>query len=454
MGGRARVMSASESSRMRGLAGRRIVRERIGERAPILFLLGAGAISLAVAIVAGILAARTVGTNDALEDVQSSGEWIAYSVGEPNLSEALIAGDQKAVEDFDRLIRTQVLSNVAVRVKLWSTDGRIIYSDEPRLIGRTFGLRPEESEALQNDETLAAISENDDPANEFEADLGPLLQVYVPVQGPGGERLLFEMYFAYDVVTDHTSKTGLALLPIILASLFVVGIIHVPVALNMSTHLRRHQIQREGLLRRAIEASELERRRVAADLHDGVIQELAAASIGLAAVDELMPSGDYSEVVDLVRRSGDAIRASIGDLRSLVVDIYPPRLREQGIESVIADLLDSAADAGLATSFETQSTPDLAPEMEVLAYRTVRESVQNTLKHANARTLRVTMSNGARPFVVEIVDDGNGFSPDVAPGDGHLGLRLLSDLATDLGAELSVVSTPGNGTLVRLEAAL
>jgi len=87
-----------------------------------------------------------------------------------------------------------------------------------------------------------------------------------------------------------------------------------------------------------------------------------------------------------------------------------------------------------------------------LAFRTVRESVHNTIKHAQAQTLRVEITNGTSPFVVEITDDGKGFSPDVPPETGHQGLRLLSDLAADLGAKLEVISAPGDGTLVRLAA--
>jgi hypothetical protein len=178
-------------SRFGGRTGRPVGRGRIVERAPILYLLAAGAASIAISIVAGFLASRTVGTNDALEEVQVAGEWIAHTVGEPNLSEELVAGNQGALEDFDRIVRDQVLSHSPVRVKLWSADGRIIYSDEPTLIGRTFGLRANELDALHNRKTLAAVAEIGDPATESEAGLGRLLQVYVPVQAPSGEALLF-----------------------------------------------------------------------------------------------------------------------------------------------------------------------------------------------------------------------------------------------------------------------
>jgi signal transduction histidine kinase len=438
-------------NRIGGRTGHQARRERIGEQAPIVFLLTAGAVSIAIAVVAGVLASRTVGTNDAIEEVRVAGKWIAHTVGEPNLSDELIAGDRGALEDFDQIVRDQVLSNSPVRVKLWSADGRVIYSDEPALIGRTFGLKSEELEALRSGETLAAIAEIADPANESETDLGPLLQVYVPVQAPGGEELLFEMYFPYDLVTAHSSKTWLALIPIIFGSVFVVGIIHVPLAMNMSTRLRRHQEQREGLLQRAIEAANLERRRVAADLHDGVVQDLATISFRLAALENLIEKGDHPEILDGVHRSADSIRAVIASLRALMVDIYPPNLREEGLESALAKLLDPAKEAGLATSLEIKGSPRLTPELELLTYRMVRESIHNTLKHAGARNLRVTISNTTHPLEVEITDDGAGFSAVDDARDGHLGLKLLSDLARDLAADVEVSSIPGRGTSVRLE---
>jgi signal transduction histidine kinase len=252
------------------------------------------------------------------------------------------------------------------------------------------------------------------------------------------------MYFPYDLVTAHSSKTWLALIPIIFGSLLVLGIIHVPLALNMSTRLRRHQEQREGLLQRAIEASNLERRRVAA-------QDLATVSFRLAALEDPIRKGDHAEALDRVHRSADSVRSSIADLRTLMVDIYPPNLREDGLERAIAQLLDTAEEAGLATSFEIKGSPHLTPELEVLTYRTVRESLHNTLKHADARNLRVTISNTTHPLEVEIADDGTGFSAGDDPRDGHLGLKLLSDLAGDLEADLEVSSIPGQGTSVRLE---
>ncbi len=427
-------------------------RRRLGERGLVSYLLIVGAVTLAVAIGAGYFASGRVGMHIAVDEALAAGDWIANTIAEPNVTDALLAGDQSSIEEFDRLFQQHVLSKSAVRVKLWTADGRIVYSDEPRLIGETFELGADEVAALQDDAVLSKVGDPDEPENRFEADLGRVLQVYKPVQTVGGERLLFEVYFSYDVVTTHSRHVWTALAPIIFAAVLVLGIVHVPLAMSLSRYQQRHRAQREKLLRRAVETSNLERRRVAADLHDGVIQDLTATSFGLAAVEGLMSDVDNPEVGELVSRSVDSIRASVADLRSLVVDIYPPNLRERGVEGVIADLLDSAAKAGLATSFETQGSTDLTPDLEVLAYRTVREAVHNTIKHADAHTLRVEISNGTHPLVVEITDDGKGFAPDIAPGEGHLGLQLLSDLAGDLGAELEVISTPGEGTLVRLAA--
>ena len=427
-------------------------RGRLGDRGLVTYLLILGALSFSVAVVAGYIASGRVGMHIAVDEALAAGDWIANTIAEPNLTDDLLAGDQSSLEEFDRLVQEHVLSTAALRVKLWTADGRIVYSDEPRLIGETFELGADEAAALQNDAVLSEVGDPDEPENRFEADLGPVLQVYRPVQTARGERLLFEVYFSYEVVTTHSRHVWTALAPIILAGVLVLGIVHVPLVLSLSRYQQRTRVQREKLLRRAVETSNLERRRVAADLHDGVIQDLTATSFSLAAAEELVSDVDDPELGELVARSVDSIRASVAGLRALVVDIYPPNLRERGVEGVIGDLLDSAAEAGLATSFETRGSPDLTPELEMLAYRTVREAVHNTIKHANAHTLRVEISNGTHPLVVEITDDGKGFSPDIAPGDGHLGLQLLSDLAGDLGAKLEVISTPGEGTLVRLAA--
>src|SRR6185437_13589106 len=102
----------------------------------------------------------------------------------------------------------------------------------------------------------------------------------------------------------------------------------------------------EALLQRALDASELERRRIAADLHDGTVQELVGASYALAAARErLGPNG--GEPAQALDSAAATARKAVGELRTLMVDIYPPRLREAGLPSVLRDLAAKVEEQGI-----------------------------------------------------------------------------------------------------------
>jgi signal transduction histidine kinase len=438
-----------------GRSGRRLVPDRARPGRLFPYFLIAGLIALAVATTTGLLASKRAAEAVAIDEVRELGESFVATVVEPNLTPDLLAGNQQAIAAFDQLIRDQILSDLAIRVRLSAPDGRILYADEPELIGETQGVEVEKAWALLQEQQSAIVAEFDEAGNQLEAQFGRLLQVFVPVETSSGEKLLLEIDSPFEsAAASHSRQIWAAFVPIIFGAVLVLGVLHLPLVWDMTRRLQQSQDEREELLGRAIEASNLEDLRIATELHDGVIQDLAANSFNLAAVDGLIQDGDYPEVRDLVHSSASSIRASILALRELIVEIYPPNLRDEGMDSVIEKFLATAAKDGLRTSFETQGFPDLPPELELLAYRTVRESVRNTVKHAAAEHLCIKVSDGTRPFVVEVTDDGKGFSGDEAPESGHFGLRLLSDLARDLGAKLDVVSAPGQGTSVRLEAIL
>jgi signal transduction histidine kinase len=415
----------------------------------------AGLIALAVATATGLLASRRAAEAVAIDEVREMGESIVSTVVEPILSPALVAGDQRAVDAFDQLVRDEILSEVAVGVTVLARSGTILYANEPGLIGESQRIGTEEALALQEEPRSALVTEFDEARSPLEARFGRLLRVHVPVDTSGGEKLLIVIDSPYETaVGSHSRQIWAAFGPVIFGAVLVLGVLHIPLVWDMTRRLQQSQDEREELVGRAIEASNLEDLRIANELHDGVIQDLTANSFSLAAVDGLIRDGDYPEASDLVQESASSIRASILALREVITEIYPPDLRDEGMDSVIEELLISAAKNGLQTSYETQGFPDLTPELDLLTYRTVRESVRNTLKHAEAEHLCIKVSDGTRPFVVEVADDGKGFSVDEAPESGHIGLRLLSDMARDLGAKLKVVSAPGQGTSVRLEAVL
>lgn len=404
-----------------------------------------------VAIGGGSLfASQQAGEAEAMSDVRTLTQVVAKTVVEPNLTAALVAGDQDAIDGLDRIITSRVLDATTVRVKLWDAEGRIVYSDDERLIGERHELGEDKTESLSSGQVVSEISSLDGPENRFEANQGQLLEVYLPVMGPGGEPLLYESYFAISEVTDSASRIRAEFVPIIVAALALMEALHLGLAWGLSRRLQRNLKDRERLLQRAIDASDLERRRIAADLHDGVVQDLVGTSFAVTAAAESSNHHAPELAADL-RTASVGTRRSLQSLRSLLVDIYPPNLDEQGLESALVDLLAPASNLGIETDLTMTNVEPHSSESTALVYRVVQEAVRNVFRHAKATSLSICIEQRPDTTLATIADNGAGFSTDNAPTNGHFGLRLLGDLTADAGAEFVVESTPGSGTTLRLE---
>ena len=175
--------------------------------------------------------------------------------------------------------------------------------------------------------------------------------------------------------------------PITIGALIVLELVQIPLAWSMARRLQASQRERERLLRHALDASDAERRRIASDLHDGVVQELTGVSLSLAAQGRSDSIG-RQQVLD----ASSAIRTSIKSLRSLLVEIYPPNLQEEGLQSAIGDLLSGLT----ARGFETRLEADLGeavvdPEAAGLIYRAAQESLRNVVSHSGATHVRVEL---------------------------------------------------------------
>jgi signal transduction histidine kinase len=209
--------------------------------------------------------------------------------------------------------------------------------------------------------------------------------------------------------------------------------------------------EREELARQALDASEAERRRIARDLHDGVVQDLAGVSYSLSA---LTRRGDGA-APEIAAAEG-TVRASIAALRSLLVDLYPPDLAEIGLPSALSDLLSRAEDEGLSTALDATAFTDPVPvHLAQPLYRIAQEAVRNVVAHAGASRIDVTLSTGERCARLSVVDDGRGIGDGgPAAGAGHLGLQSMTDLARGVGGTVRVSGESGRGTTVLVEVPL
>ena len=200
----------------------------------------------------------------------------------PYLDDDAVEMDSAALDEVHTAIKNLVLQGSLVRVKIWSEDGTIIYSDEPRLIGQQFDLGDDELAVLLNGGQGAEVSDLSEPENQYETE-SKLLEVYTHAETESGTPLLFETYFRYSGVTDVGQQLWSQFAPITLGALIVLELVQIPLAWSMARRLHASQQDQERLLRAALDASDTERRRIASDLHDGVVQELAGVSLALAA---------------------------------------------------------------------------------------------------------------------------------------------------------------------------
>jgi two-component system NarL family sensor kinase len=232
-----------------------------------------------------------------------------------------------------------------------------------------------------------------------------------------------------------------AFAPALLLTLIALGVAQIPLAWSLARRVRRGAY-------RALEASELERRRVARDLHDGVVQNLAGVSYSLAAAAGRI-DGEPAAMVD---KAAEETRECIRELRTLLVDIYPPALQQSGLPAALADLASTLRARDIAVDLDVDSSLDVGPEQERLLYRAAQEALRNVARHSDAEHVNVHAGRVNGHATLRVEDDGRGF----APGEGeerrrHFGLRMLADLAADAGGELTIHSEPGAGTRVRME---
>jgi two-component system, NarL family, sensor kinase len=410
------------------------------------FALGGLGVVVALAVV-GVAITRHVGSGEAVRGAKVEAGLAGRGIVQPALRPGLLRGEAAAIDRVDRVVRAGVLRDGIVRVKIWSPGGRILYSDEPRLIGQRYRLGEDDADALRRGGVEAEISDLNRPENRFERRWSKLLEVYLPITMPNtGERLLFETYTRYSSISASEHRLWLAFLPWILGALLLLWLVQVPLAARLVRRLAQGQRDREALLRRALDASDLERRRIARDLHDGVVQDLAGVSYSLAATAE---SAESPEIAAALRDGAASTRQALRALRGLLVEIYPPDLHRTGLRAALSDLVAPLSARGLETRLDAPDL-ELPPEAEATLFRAAQEAIRNAASHSGATQLDVALAQTNGSVTLSVHDDGRGFDPAEQP-EGHFGLRMMRDLLREAGGSLTVESSPGEGTTVRAE---
>ena len=375
--------------------------------------------------------AQTLAKQEVLELTQKLAD---YAIG-PVISSGLATGSESAVEQIDARMTPWMSDEMILRIKVWDANGKVLYSDVSELIGETFPLEEWAEEMLAGGPGLVTLGPQDEGENIFEAGSEDLVEAYVLAGAGTHEPLLFEMYFHADIVRKPERMMLVGMIPVFVVALGVLQAAQLIPGINLAKRVQRYQRARRALLQQAIQAGEQERARLARDLHDDIIQDLA----GLAYALEASP-GDGGPA------SSEILQEGIRKLREVTSDLYSTPVSAAELPMALSTLVERTRSKGIRTKVEMTEPLTLDVQQSTMLYRVGREALVNIIKHSEAKSVLLSLLPSGGRWTMSIVDDGKGFDLLAAGDEKHFGLRMMSDAAEMVGARLTLVSTPGGGT--------
>jgi len=217
------------------------------------------------------------------------------------------------------------------------------------------------------------------------------------------------------------------------------------------------QEERERALTKVLDAAQQERIRLAADLHDGPVQELTAMTYGLERVDRRLQARGPDAARELLGEQKEALVDVTRTLRNLLSELRPPAIDQHGLAGALklhGDAFAKQAKIDVEVDARVDSRPK--PEVETIVYRVTQEALTNVAKHAQASHVRVHLTADQHTVDLTIRDDGIGFDPAQAArllNDGHYGLAGMRERVELGGGRLELDSQPGHGTTIHVSLA-
>jgi signal transduction histidine kinase len=436
-------------------------------------------VSLALVVVGGVSLGWVLGQlieTSAINDTTSVTALYVESFVAPDLQSLATSSSltQPEIDSLQTLLGSPALRQRIVTFRIWSTSGKILYSPNPQLMGRTFAMDGDRGRAVQGAVT-GDISNLTDPENVYERQQwSHLLEIYMPIRASGSSLIIAvaELYQRADdlenqVNHDRLMAWGLVAGAALLAFLALALVVHQgsEKIISQDSELREKVRQLSTLLdqnaglhdrlrraaARTTALNELERRRIGSDLHDGPSQTLAFAMLRLDAVEGRLEETGQGGGQELGSVRG-ALADALGEMRTIAAGLRTPELeRATPAEIVRRAVVDHERKAGTSAAVDVEGIPDRAPlAIKIALYRILSEALSNAARHGQGAGVAVrVIDSGDGNLIAEVSDKGPGFDVRQRPIQGHLGLAGMRERAELLGGRLELESSAEGGTHLR-----
>lgn len=241
----------------------------------------------------------------------------------------------------------------------------------------------------------------------------------------------------------------------------VVAVFLLAILLSIS-YYNRYKLQQRDKLQKAIikqqeyatqaviEAEERERKRIAADLHDGVGQTMSAAKMNLSVISHDIPFSNEEQKAAF-DKAMTLVDEGCKEVRSVSHQIMPNALLKSGLATAIREFLSKIDQRVLQVNLYTEGLDERLPDnVETVLYRVIQECVNNVIKHAQATILDMTLIQDTSDISITIEDNGKGFVINEAKRSNGIGLQNLETRIAYLKGSIEWDSTPNNGTVVTI----
>ncbi len=385
---------------------------------------------------------------------------------------------------LDRLLHGTRLAERIVAFKLWSHDGRVLYSTDLTQIGLRSEAGPALAAAFRGEAQSRILTLKDgDPRRQAEHG-SDLIEIYAPLHQPktGLIPTVAEIHQTTDVLDQAVGAVRLQSWMLVIAA---TATLYLPLAVlirrtSSTVIIQKQQLEEkvtqltnrlaekgqalERMTRAAggtTERNEHRLHRIAIDLHDGPVQGIALAAMRMEALSKMCSNcspvaGERSPVAEEFKKLEAALNSAQQDVRALSKGLHLPNIEELSLAEVAQRVLrDYKRSSGVDVELTINNVPEEAPlPVKITLFRLLQESLAKGYRHGGAVKQHIVLSASDKGLQVSVRDDGRGFDPQTAQTEGHLGLEGMRERVELLGGTFYIWSAIGQGTVVRADIPL